>query len=447
VRSRHQAEDSATLNVVRWIERKRDGEALTRAEIAALVEGYVRGDVPDYQMAAFAMAVTLRGMSRDETGALTEAMLASGETLHRPAEGPPRVGKHSTGGVGDKVSLVLVPLLAAAGLAVPKLSGRGLGATGGTLDKLESIPGLRTDLSAEEHAAVLAEVGCVIGGASADIVPADRKLYALRDLTGSVPSVPLITASILSKKLAEDLDALVLDVKTGSGAFMRTVEEARELAWSLVTVAGRHGVACTALLTDMDQPLGRAAGHALEVDEAVATLRGEGPEELVALVLALGGELLRSVGRASGAGEAEREVRRHLDSGAGYETFARMVRAQRGDLEAPRPLAPAHDLPAPGSGWVASLDTRAIGLAVIELGGGRRRAGDAIDHSVGVECLLRLGDRVESGEPLFRVYGHDRETVERVRRGLFKALELSLEPVPTRPLVLGRVARPSEEAP
>jgi len=435
------------MNVVRWIEHKRDGEALTRAEITALVEGYVRGDVPDYQMAAFAMAVTLRGMSREETGALTEAMLASGETLHRPAEGPPRVGKHSTGGVGDKVSLVLVPLLAAAGLAVPKLSGRGLGPTGGTLDKLESIPGLRTDLSAEEHAAVLAEVGCVIGGASADIVPADRKLYALRDVTGTVPSVPLITASILSKKLAEDLDALVLDVKTGSGAFMRTVEEARELAWSLVTVAGRHGVACTALLTDMDQPLGRAAGHALEVDEAVATLRGEGPEELVELVLALGGELLRSVGRAAGVEEGEREVRRHLDSGAGYETFARMVRAQGGDLEAPRPLAPAHDLPAPGSGWVASLDTKAVGLAVIELGGGRRRAGDAIDHSVGVECLLRLGDRVESGEPLFRVYGHDRATVERVRRGLFQALELSLEPVPTRPLVLERVARPSEEAP
>jgi thymidine phosphorylase len=197
----------------------------------------------------------------------------------------------------------------------------------------------------------------------------------------------------------------------------------------------------------MDQPLGRAAGHALEVDEAVATLRGEGPEELVALVLALGGELLQSVGRAAGAGEGEREVRRHLDSGAGYEVFARMVRAQGGDLEAPRPLAPAHDLPAPGSGWVASLDTKAIGLAVIELGGGRRRAGDAIDHSVGVECLLRLGDRVESGEPLFRVYGHDRATVERVRRGLFQALELSLEPVPTRPLVLDRVARPSEEAP
>jgi thymidine phosphorylase len=349
--------------------------------------------------------------------------------------------------VGDKVSLVLVPLLAAAGLAVPKLSGRGLGATGGTLDKLESIPGVRTDLSPEEHAAVLAEVGCVIGGASAGLVPADRKLYALRDLTGTVPSVPLITASILSKKLAEDLDALVLDVKTGSGAFMRTVEQARELAWSMVTVAGRHGVACTALLTDMDQPLGRAAGHALEVDEAVATLRGEGPEELVALVLALGGELLQSVGRAAGAGEGEREVRRHLDSGAGYEVFARMVRAQGGDLEAPRPLAPAHDLPAPGSGWVASLDTKAIGLAVIELGGGRRRAGDAIDHSVGVECLLRLGDRVESGEPLFRVYGHDRATVERVRRGLFQALELSLEPVPTRPLVLDRVARPSEEAP
>jgi pyrimidine-nucleoside phosphorylase len=435
------------VNVARWIERKRDGGELAGDEIADLIAGYVRGDVPDYQMAAFAMAVTLRGMSRDETLALTEAMLASGETLHRPQGGPPRVGKHSTGGVGDKVSLVLVPLLAACGLAVPKISGRGLGPTGGTLDKLESIPGLRIDLSPPEAAAVLAAVGCHITSASADIVPADRKLYALRDVTGTVVSIPLITASILSKKLAEDLDALVLDVKSGSGAFMQTLEEARELAWSLVTVASRHGIACTALLTDMDQPLGRAAGNAIEVDEAVAVLRGEGPAELVEITAALGAELLLAVGRAPSREAAAAELRRRLGAGEGYEVFARMVRAQGGDLEAPRPRAPAHDLPAPGAGWVESLDTRAVGRAVIELGGGRRRQGDVIDPSVGVECLVRIGDRLETGDPLFRVYGRDAATVERVRRGLLRALELSLEPVDPRPLVLERIARPAEEAP
>src|SRR3954463_15089278 len=280
------------MNPVNIISKKRDGSELSADEIGSLISGYVRGDVPDYQMSAWAMAVYLRGMTVAETAALTEHMLYSGVTFKWPAEEAPKVDKHSTGGIGDKVSLPLAPLLACCGLAVPMISGRGLGATGGTLDKLESIPGFRTDLSLAEIAVITERVGCVITGASAEIAPADKKLYALRDVTATVPSIPLITASIMSKKLAESLDALVLDVKFGSGAFMKSLDDARALARSLVDTGKRMGVKTTALLTDMNQPLGRMAGNANEVNEAVATLQGRGPDDLWQCTRELGAELL-----------------------------------------------------------------------------------------------------------------------------------------------------------
>ncbi|HYO24074.1 MAG TPA: thymidine phosphorylase, partial [Lacipirellulaceae bacterium] len=286
------------MNPVWLIAKKRDGEELSDHEIAQFISGYARGDIPDYQMSAMAMAIYLRGMSTAETASLTDHMLASGARFTWPDDGVPRVDKHSTGGIGDKVSLPLAAMLACCGLQVPMISGRGLGATGGTLDKLEAIPGFRTDLSMEEFRDVCQRVGCVISGATADLVPADRKLYALRDVTATVPSIPLITASIMSKKLAEGLDALVLDVKWGSGAFMKTADQARELARSLVATGQRMGVATTALVTDMNQPLGRMAGNALEVNESYAALQGEGPADLMEATYALGAELLVSTGRA-----------------------------------------------------------------------------------------------------------------------------------------------------
>ncbi|MGC3966115.1 MAG: thymidine phosphorylase [Pirellulales bacterium] len=316
------------MNPVQIIAKKRDGQALSAGEIRALVERYARGELPDYQMSAWAMAVFLRGMTDDETAALTEAMLDSGAQLQWPAE-LTTVDKHSTGGIGDKTSLILAPLLACFDLAVPMISGRGLGATGGTLDKLEAIPGFRTDLNLEEIRAVTRAVGCVITGATADLVPADRKLYALRDVTATVASIPLITASIMSKKLAEGLRALVLDVKFGSGAFMKTADEARRLARSMVAVGRKMGVATTALLTDMNQPLGRMAGNAVEVDESIDVLQGGGPQDLIDLTLALGAELLVATGRAADHEAAVTTQRARLSDGTAYEKFRGADRCAR----------------------------------------------------------------------------------------------------------------------
>lgn len=393
------------MNPAGFIAVKRDGGAHSEAAIREWIGAFVRGEVADEQMAAWAMAVYLRGMSAEETAALTAAMVDSGERLSRDGRPRPRVDKHSTGGVGDKVSIVLAPLLACCELDVPMLSGRGLGATGGTLDKIESIPGLRTDLDRAAIDRVLDAAGCVITGTTDAMVPADRELYALRDVTGTVGSIPLMTASILSKKMAEDLDALVLDVKWGSGAFMKTAEKARALAESLMAVGSAYGVATRALLTDMSQPLGRAVGHALEVDEAVAALEGEGPEDLMEVTLALGAELLVATGRSPAAAAAHDVLAGHVASGAGREALARMVAAQGGDLEAARPLAAATVVAAPRGGHLAAVDTELLGLAVIELGGGRKRQGDRIDHSVGLELAVRLGEGVDRGQPLLRLYG------------------------------------------
>jgi pyrimidine-nucleoside phosphorylase len=427
-----------SLNPAAIIARKRDGHSLTPGEIAGFVGGFARGEVPDYQMAALAMAIYLRGMDASETAALTECMLRSGTTLGWTAGGPPKVDKHSTGGVGDKVSLVLAPLLACCGLQVPMISGRGLGATGGTLDKLEAIPGFRTDLSIDEIRDITERVGCVITGATADIAPADKRLYALRDVTATVASIPLITASIMSKKLAENLDALVLDVKFGSGAFMKSIDQARELARSLVDTGKRMGVKTAALLTDMNQPLGRLAGNAMEVDESVATLAGDGPQDLTQLTLALGRELLLLTGVSETAEAAEQMLTDHIASGRALEKLREMVAAQGGDLDAPRPIASSSEFSADRSGFVASIDTEKLGLAVIELGGGRRVMTDRIDCAVGLEMQVRIGDEVELGDSLMRVFARP-DGAERVQSLLRDAIVISNSPPAPWPLIAARV--------
>ncbi len=534
------------MNPAIIIARKRDGHELGLDEITAFVNGFAEGTIPDYQMAALAMAIFLKGMTAAETTALTARMLASGckltwqrtalnfadeeavpeersmedttvvvvapariaaepkppvagagpnkgkPRLKPPAQGslvaPPRAGdtllldgsqridsrpelalggrdtiafddapapprvavsanaqwpeearleffaadhdtvdfgdapqfnlskqrpfsgpvvdKHSTGGLGDKVSLILAPLLACCGLRVPMISGRGLGATGGTLDKLESIPGFRTHLTLDEIIKITDRVGCVITGASAELAPVDRRLYALRDVTATVESIPLITASIMSKKLAEGLNALVLDVKYGSGAFMKTLSSARKLAASLVETGQRMGVTTSALLTNMDQPLGRMVGNTLEVDEALTTLAGHGPSDLWEVTCELGADLLLTTGKSPDRPSARRLLEEHLKSGRALAKFIEMVAAQGGNLNAPRPRATTRsDIVSPRSGYVSRINTESLGIAVIELGGGRRVMSDRIDHGVGLEMLVRIGDRVELGQPLVKVHG------------------------------------------
>jgi pyrimidine-nucleoside phosphorylase len=402
------------MNFAHLIQIKRDGQPLTADQIGALIRGFVDGQLPDYQMAALAMAIFFRGMESDETAALTGAMLRSGTTLQWPADAPERVDKHSTGGVGDKVSLVLVPLLASCGLLVPMISGRGLGPTGGTLDKLAAIPGFRSDLDTGQIRAITQQVGCVISGATADLVPADRRLYALRDVTATIASIPLITASILSKKLAEGLGALVLDVKFGSGAFMKTRQSARQLAVSLVATGAALGLPTRALLTDMNQPLGRRVGNAVEVDEAVTALAGDGPADLMELVLGLGSELLLMAGRAGDRASGSDWLRQQITSGQALERFRAMVSAQGGDLDAPRPVAPEWLLRSRAAGLVTAIDGERLGLAVVEMGGGRKRQDDQIDPSVGLEMLVRLGDPVQCQQPLIRVFSQpiSRQRVE-----------------------------------
>jgi pyrimidine-nucleoside phosphorylase len=427
------------MNPVWIIQKKRDRQELSSQEIGVFIDAYARGDVPDYQMSALAMAIYLNGMTAEETAALTDHMLASGARFEWPDDGVPRVDKHSTGGIGDKTSLLLAPMLACCGLEVPMISGRGLGATGGTLDKLEAIPGFRTDLTMDEVRQVVGKVGCVITGATSDLVPADRKLYALRDVTATVPSIPLITASIMSKKLAEGLDALVLDVKFGTGAFMKTPELARQLAESLVATGKRMGVATTAVLTDMNQPLGRMAGNAVEVDESIAALEGHGPADLVEVTLALGAEVLVSAKHSASLDEATAKLKHTIESGEAREQFAQMVAAQGGDGNAPRPIAPASELSSPRGGYLASIDAELLGKAIIAMGGGRQQLGDKLDHSTGLEMLTRLGDRVDAGQPLARVFAKPL-IAERVRHTLLEAIQLADEPPNVEPLILDRIA-------
>jgi pyrimidine-nucleoside phosphorylase len=426
------------MNVVHLISKKRDGGELTADEIGSLINGYVHGEVADYQMSSWAMAVFIRGMTVAETAALTEHMLHSGVTFEWPEGESPKVDKHSTGGIGDKVSLPLAPLLACCDLQVPMISGRGLGATGGTLDKLEAIPGFRTNLSTDEFQKVCRQVGCVISGATADLVPADRRLYALRDVTGTVPSIPLITASIMSKKLAEGLDALVLDVKWGSGAFMKTLDQARALAKSMVDTGKRMGVPTAALVTDMNQPLGRMAGNAVEVNESVDALKGIGPFDLMEVTLELGAELLVLAKREATTAAARHRLERAISSGAGLEKFREMVAAQGGDLDAPRPVAPAHNLFSPLDGYVTAIDTERLGYVIIHLGGGRKQLDDKLDLSVGLELLVRIGDTVEKGQPIARVYAGV-DAVAEVKRDLIAAITIADNSIGPPRLVVERI--------
>jgi pyrimidine-nucleoside phosphorylase/thymidine phosphorylase len=428
------------------IHAKRDGRAIPDAEIAALVDGFTRGDIPDYQMAAFCMAVFFRGMDEAEVRALTGAMLRSGDVLDLSDVPGAKVDKHSTGGVGDKVSLALAPLVAACGVKVPMISGRGLGHTGGTLDKLEAIPGFRVDLPADRFRALVREVGACLVGQTARLAPADRKLYALRDVTATVESIPLIAASIMSKKLAEGIDALVLDVKVGSGAFMKRLDDARALASTLAGIGRGMGKKVTALLTAMDQPLGRAVGNALEVVETVELLRGGGPPDLREVTVELGAEMLVLGGAAAGLPEARAKVEAAIAGGSGLAKLEEIVRAQGGDADALRdpgrlPRAPrTYAVPAPAAGAVAAIDAEGVGLAAVALGAGRRKVEDRIDPAVGIVVHRKLGDRVERGEPLCTVHEGDRsEPRERVVTRLQAAWTIGpVAPAP-RPLVLERM--------
>ncbi|NKQ57974.1 thymidine phosphorylase [Amycolatopsis sp. K13G38] len=421
------------ITAVDVIRRKRDGERLSDDEIRWVVDAYTRGAVAEEQMAALAMAIFLRGMDAAETATWTGAMIDSGERLSLRVDRP-TVDKHSTGGVGDKITLPLAPLVATCGAAVPQLSGRGLGHTGGTLDKLESIPGWRAALSTEEIVRQLNTVGAVVCATTEGLAPADRKLYALRDVTGTVESIPLIASSIMSKKIAEGSAGLVLDVKVGSGAFMKTRAQAGELARTLVGIGTAHGVATTAVLTDMSTPLGRAVGNAVEVAEAVEVLRGGGPADVVALTVALAREMLAL------AGLSEVDPAAVLASGEAYETWARMIRAQGGDPAAPLPRpAHVHVVPAPASGVLSALDAYAVGVAAWRLGAGRARREDPVQAAAGVLCLAKPGDPVVYGEPLLELHTDTPEAVAGALEALEGAVRVSASAPPSASLVLETV--------
>ncbi len=390
------------MNVAQIIAHKRDGDELDEKQLRFLVEGYANRRVPDYQMAAFAMAVFFQGMTDEETETLTRCKIESGERM--TWKGLPAVDKHSTGGIGDKVSIPLAPMLACCGVQVPMISGRGLGATGGTLDKLESIKGYRCEISNDEFRSIVNWNGCSIASASSTLAPADKRLYALRDVTATVPSIPLITASILSKKVAEGISALVLDVKWGSGAFMKTLEQARELGQSLVRVGNRLGVSTSAVITDMNQPLGRMIGNAVEIEESLDILRGEGPPDVVNLTLDLASRLLVAVAVESNQSAAIELLKSKLDNGEALEKFTEMVHSHGGDLKAKRYISQQHTIAASETGFLNRVNADRLGLAVIEMRGGRKQIGDEIDHSTGIEFLVRLGDRIEAGQPIAHVF-------------------------------------------
>ena len=433
------------MRAVDIIRKKRDANSLSREEIDSFVVGATDGSWPDYQISAMLMATVLRGMTDEETAWLTEAMSQSGARLDLRSLPGLKVDKHSTGGVGDKTSLVLAPLAAACGAIVPMMSGRGLGHTGGTLDKLEAIPGFRVDLSAPEIVEVLADVGCVIVGQTRDIAPADRRLYRLRDVTATVESIPLITASIMSKKLAEGIDALVLDVKVGSGAFMKTAAEAEQLATSMVRAGRLAGVRTEALLTRMDAPLGRAVGNALEVIESIETLRGQGPRDLTELSVLLAARMVLLAGRAATAEDAERLVREAMTSGAGLERFRRMVERQGGDpacVDTPSGLllAPGREtVRAPRAGYLTGLDAMLVGQAAAALGAGRATAEDRVDHGVGIRVLATLGALLRAGEPVLELVHRDGKGLRESLALAAQAIELGGAPPAPRPLVVGEI--------
>jgi len=425
------------------IERKRNGEELPADELAELVLAYARDEVPDYQMAAWCMAVYFKGLTAAETFALTDAMIRSGETLDlHAALGRTVVDKHSTGGVGDKTSIAVGPVVAACGVPLGKMSGRGLGHTGGTLDKLESIPGFRVELTTDEMIAQLREVGMAIVGQSADLVPADKKLYALRDVTATVDIVSLIASSIMSKKLAAGADAIVLDVKVGDGAFMKTLEDARVLAEEMLELGHRAGKQVVCLLTDMDQPLGRAVGNALEIREALATVRGEGPADFTELVLDACARLLAFSDLGVDLDEGRVRAEAAVADGTALDVYERWIRAQGGDPDpSALPDAPVRaPVPAPRDGIVTRVGALAVGIAALELGAGRRTKADAIDHSVGVLCFAKRGDAVLEGDDLAEVHARDEASAQAAVEAILGAYEIGDTAPPAHGILLDVVA-------
>ena len=423
------------------IVKKRDGGELSQEEIQFMIQGYTGGQIPDYQMSAMCMAILLRGMTDRETLDLTMAMVHSGETLDLSPIRGMKADKHSTGGVGDKTSLVLCPMVAACGLKVAKMSGRGLGHTGGTIDKLESFPGFTTGISEETFFKNVNEIGIAIAGQTADLVPADKKLYALRDVTGTVPSIPLIVSSIMSKKLASGADVIVLDVKCGSGAFMKTEEEARTLAQGLTRIGRLAGRKCAAVITDMDQPLGWAVGNALEVKEAISVLKGEKSGDLLELCLTLGSCMLTEAGLAGSIEEARAMLEKTISDGTALEKLSQMVTAQQGDgrdvYDTSRlPVAPVQlEVSAPESGYVRRIEAEQVGLVSMHLGGGRATKESVIDLSVGLVLHKKVGDRVEAGESLATIHAASREKAVEAAELLRACYSLSPDPVQRSPFI------------
>jgi pyrimidine-nucleoside phosphorylase len=427
------------VHAAELIERKKRGEELTPDEIEAFVSGFVRGDIPDYQAAALMMATWFRGMSPAETYALTDAMVRSGETVDLAERlGRRVVDKHSTGGVGDKVTIAVGPIVAACGVPFGKMSGRGLGHTGGTLDKLEAIPGFRVELSIDELVEQTRTIGIAVAGQSASLVPADKKLYGLRDVTATVDEVSLIAASIMSKKIAAGASALVLDVKVGEGAFMRTVDDARELAMVMRELGLRAGMEVVCVLSDMEQPLGCAVGNAVEVREAVETIAGGGPADFRELVVDACGQLLAMSDLGVDEPEGRRRAEAAMSDGSARTKYEEWIRAQGGDPDLDAlPVAPVVEtVIAADSGHVRELRAREIALAALELGAGRHKAGDPVDHTVGVICLKKRGDAVEAGEPLAEIHARDEAAAATARQALLAAYELGDSAPEPRPLVL-----------
>ena len=432
----------ATFHMPELIRRKRDGDSLSDDELRWIVTEYTADVLPDYQMSAFLMAVLFRGMDDGELAAWTDAMLHSGEVLDLSSVAAAKVDKHSTGGVGDKISIPLVPLVAACGVAVPMISGRGLGHTGGTLDKLESIPGFSTQIGPADFPARLERLGVVMAGATDTLVPADRRIYALRDATGTVPSIPLIASSIMSKKLAEDIDGLILDVKVGSGAFMKDIGNAGNLARTMASIGASHGTRVVALLTDMDQPLGAEVGNACEIEESIAVLRGAGPPDVTELVVTLGAEMLVLAGAAGDLPSGRSLIERGISSGAGLERFAAIIDAQGGDprvVEQPEllPRSPSsHRLLAGRGGYVTGCDALAVGVAAGRLGAGRSRKEEAVDPAVGITLHAKRGDAVVEGDPLATIRYGDMDRLEACLIVLEGAWSVGEEPAPVTPLIL-----------
>ncbi len=428
------------MRAVDIIIKKRDHQVLTSEEIRFFIEGFTNGSIPDYQAAAFAMAVLLNGMTPQETTDLTLAMAHSGEVLDLSDVVEIAVDKHSSGGVGDKTTLAVLPIVAACGLPCGKMSGRGLGFSGGTLDKLESIPGYNVNLSTEQFKRQLAEIGIVLTGQSADLAPADGKMYALRDVTGTVPSIPLIASSIMSKKIAAGANAILLDVKVGLGAFMQTLDEARQLADLMTAIGELAGRKVKTLLSDMNQPLGQAVGNVLEVREAIETLHGGGPEDFREHCLQAAAHMLVLGRRANHLEVARSMAESAIANGSAWQAFRKLVAAQGGDVsyvDSPQKMENARiseTVPSPESGYLSQINARVIGEASVDLGAGRAKKGDPIDHAVGFEILRKVGDRVEQGQPLFVIHANDAAKLAQARQAVLTAHRFSPTPVPALPL-------------